>query len=243
MFTSSHGASLATKVAIGGGTLAVFSGLAAGVATATTVVPIITNGDFSANASSYTSFPGYSTGANPSSPTGWIVAGDVTAGVNGPDTTVGTPLAPVSLAGVRDFGFMQDGNGTPYTSMNQTVSTTAGQAYTLTYYASGRAGDAANGATDILEVLLTDTTNSTQITTQTPAITEAAFAPFSLNFTATSTSTNVEFLNNASSAANSPTVDVTNVAMAIAAVPEPATLGLFAIGALGLLLLKRRRAA
>ena len=52
-------------------------------------------------------------------------------------------------------------------------------------------------------------------------------------------SSNVEFLN-ASAAGTSGTVDVANVA---AAVPEPATLGLLALGGLGFLLIGRKRAA
>ncbi len=232
----SHGSSMAAKatiVPVAIGTLAML-GMPAGVASAN----IITNGDFSANAAAYTTSPGYSASPNPAAPTGWTVFGSTFAGVNGTDTGVGAPFAPTSTVGVNDFAFIQEGNDIAYDGVKQTVSTTAGQPYTLTYDASGRAGDVSG--TDVLEVILTDTTNNNQITTQTPAITQAAFNVFTLNFTAPSASTNVEFLNAYPNYNYGSTVDVTNVAMA--AVPEPACLGVLAIGGLGLLLLKRRRA-
>ena len=194
---------------------------------------LILNGDFSANASSYTASPGYSTNPNPSSPADWTVNG-AGSGVNGPDagSAVGTPFAPVSTAVVRDFNFLQGGG--VYSS--QTVTTTASQAYTLAFAAAQRDGN----TSAVLEVILTDATNSQQITTLTPAtITDTGFNNFSLNFTAPSASTTVEFLNN-SPASIDDTVDVSNVSLN--PVPEPATIGLVAIGSLGLLLIGRRRA-
>ena len=222
----SHGCSIAAA-AIAVGTMAMF---AVGNARAN----LILNGNFSVNASSYTSSPGYSSyQSNPTNPTDWTVNG-AGSGVNGPDagSAVGTPFAPVSTAGVRDFNFLQGGG--VYSS--QTVTTTASQAYTLAFAAAQRDGN----TSAVLEVILTDATNSQQITTLTPAtITDTGFNNFSLNFTAPSASTAVEFLNNSPSGDN--TVDVSNVSLN--PVPEPATIGLVAIGSLGLLLIGRRRAA
>ena len=200
---------------------------------------LITNGDFSANAASYTTWPGYSTAGyqtSPYGPTGWTIS-DVHVGVNGPGTGFSAePFAPTSTAGVNDFAFIENQN----VNLSQIVGTTAGQAYTLTYDAAARAGDAAAGLTDVLEVVLTDTTTSTQIIADTPAISEAGFNLFSLDFTAPSASTDVEFVNKTAYVSGiSGTVDVSNVSLV--AVPEPATLGLCAIGGVGLLLIGRKR--
>jgi hypothetical protein len=101
--------------------------------------------------------------------------------------------------------------------------------------------DAAQRDTDtnaVLEVIVTNANNGNPVTILTPVITDTGFTAFSLNFTAPSASTTVEFLNNSPSGDN--TVDVSNVSLN--PVPEPATLGLVALGGMGLLLLKRRKA-
>ena len=197
---------------------------------------MIANGVFSLNAAAYTASPGYSLRGNPGAPSGWTSSGGNT-GVNGPDTGVyGStgyqPFAPKSTAGVSDFSFLQ-GNGA---FISQTAATTASQSYTLAFDAASRAGY----PLAVLEVVLTNGTNGSQITTLTPAITAAGFTPFFLNFTATSGSTGIEFLNNSLPGIDA-TVDVSNVSLT--AVPEPATLGLLAICGSALALVGRRHKA
>ena len=226
-----------------------FSILAVGAAVAGLAISVvgnaqanmINNGDFSGNASSYTTFPGYSIAPDPSAPTDWVVSTPANEGVNGLDTGFyanatngGSPFAPASTTGVNDFAFLQ-GAG----NISQTVATTAGQAYTLTYAGAARAGETA----DVLEMVLTDTTDSTPIVTQLPAISDAAFNVFTLNFTAPSASTNVQFLNEAPATGPNAgeTVDVSNVTMS--AVPEPSTLGLVTLCGLTLLMIGRKRQA
>lgn len=169
------------------GTLAALVG-AAGTAS----VNLVTNGDFTANAAKYQTSPGYSGKANPNSPPGWTLPATATSkfavavGVNGSDTGVGTPFGPTSSAAVKDFAFMQGGAN----FISQRVTTTAGQAYRLTYEAAARAGHPGTAA-----VLLTDTTDGKVFTSQAPAITDTGFRPFSLTFTAPSASTRIEFEN------------------------------------------------
>ncbi len=197
---------------------------------------LILNGKFSANAASYTNFPGYSTSPNPTAPADWSVNGGG-AGVNGPDTgaAVGTPFAPSSTAGVNDFLFMQGGG----IDAEQTVAPTANEAYTLSFAAAQRDGD----TTAVLEVILLNGANGgNSFKTYTPAVVDTGFTNFSLNFTAPSDIVAVEFYNN-SPAGVDDTVDVSNVSLAPTPVPEPATLGLLGIGSMGLLLLKRRNAS
>ena len=209
---------------------------------------LVTNGDFSANASSYGTYPGYSipsqTPANPANPTDWTATNQVD--VNGPDTgfyaTYGSPFAPSSASGVRDFVFLQNASLNAPASIEQTFSTTAGQLYTLSYVAAQRSFN--SNAT--MEALILNAANgSTPITTQTPSINNNSFTSFTLSFTAESSTTAVEFLNTTpitytNGAYSDNTVDVSNVV--VDAVPLPATLGLIGFGslALGLLLLKRR---
>ena len=197
---------------------------------------MITNGVFSANAAAYTTLPGYaSVGGNPTAPTGWVSSGSNT-GVNGSDTgfygSIGVqPFAPTSTAGVSDFAFLQ-GQGA---FISQDVATATGQAYTLAFDGAARSID----PTAVLEVILTDVVSGHQIYTFTPSITNSGFTPFFLNFTATSGSTNIEFLNN--SLPGDFTVDVSNVSLAATSVSEPATLGLFAIGGVALVVAGKRR--
>ncbi len=202
---------------------------------------MILNGDFSANASSYTTFPGYSTSGyqtSPYGPTDWTISG-ITVGVNGPDTgfyaSQGEPFAPSSTTGVRDFAYIQNQNFYIY----QAVATTAGQTYTLNYAGAARAGDAAAGMNDVLDVAIANAYTQAVITSQTPAITDTGFNSFTLNFTATSASTAITFANTTNSS-NGPTVDVSNVSLN--PVPEPATLGLVTLGGMALLLIGRKRA-
>lgn len=236
MFRKSHFTVLAAGAAVAGLSLMSVGPVSANM---------ITNGDFSANAAAFTAKPGYvSTNGNPTI-TGWTATqataylnnpGVYSSGINGVDTgfygsSSYAPFAPTSMAGVNDFAFMQNGGSSVY----QAATTTVGQAYTLTYDGAARAGE----TSDVLEVVLTDTTGSTQIATQLPAITDANFSQFTLNFTATSSSTEVQFLNDGPSS-SSGAVDVSNVVMS--AVPEPAALVLMGVGVLGLMTLKRRPA-
>ncbi len=210
----------------------------------TATTSMIANGAFSANAAAYTQSPGYSSNngllgsGNPAAPTNWITSGGGATGINGPDTgfygdSGYAPFAPKSTAGVSDFSFLQ-GKGA---FVAQTAATTAGQSYTLAFDAAQRSGN----LTAKLEVILTNATNGSQIITLTPTITNTGFTPFFVNFTAVSGSTEIEFLNN-SPAGIDDTVDVSNVSLlALTAVPESATLGLFALGSMAVVLIGRTR--
>ncbi len=203
----------------------------------TTGTSMITNGVFAANAGDYTISPGYSSkGGNPAVPTGWNTSGGNT-GVNGPDTGFyGSggyqPFAPKSTAGVTDFSFLQSKGA----FITQTAATAPGQTYTLTFDAAQRSGD----TTAVLEVILTNASNGSQISTFMPTITDTGFTPFFLNFTTTAGSTNIEFLNN-SPAGIDDTVDVSNVSLEATAVPEPATLSIFVFSSIALMLIIGRQ--
>ena len=219
--------------------------LTAGTASAN----LVTNGDFSANAGSYGTNPGYSAGftaANPAAPTGWSITLNYPIGINGPDTgfyaSNGSPFAPGNVSGVRDFAFLQDatgGNGTVYTNsaIFQAISTISGQMYTLSYVAAQRL----TNSSATMETLVIDAISNTLIASQAPLISTSSFTANSLTFTATSTFTEISFENTTSgTGVNDNTVDVSNVV--VNAVPLPTSLGLLGLGAvgLGMVLLKRR---
>lgn len=72
-----------------------------------TAANIIVNGDFSSNASSFISFPGYrGSGSNPQI-ANWsftaISGGN--AGINGPSTGVGEPFAPSTTVDISNFDY------------------------------------------------------------------------------------------------------------------------------------------
>ncbi len=110
---------------------------------------LITNGDFSANASGYTTFPGYDSGSNPAGPTGWTLTTTTGQfGVNGVGTVTtvffnNAPAPFVSTSGrtVSDFLFAQGAGGVA----SQSVVTTSGHIYGVTFDAAprndGEAGD------------------------------------------------------------------------------------------------------
>ena len=171
---------------------------------------LITNWDFSANASKYTTYPGYdSTSPNPSNPKGWLVAGagvNGHSGVNGPDTGFsGEPFAPASTTGVADFAFLQH----PGEFISQGVATAKGHAYTLAFDGAARNGN----SSAVLEVIVTDDVSGKQIYKFTPSLTTSKFKAFTLNFTATSGLTNIKFLNNSKPGVGS-TADVSDVSLA-----------------------------
>lgn len=203
-------------------------------AVSTTYTSLINNGAFSTNAGAYITSPGYSAaGGNPATPTGWTSSGN--SGVNGSDTGFfgsngNQAFAPKSTAGVSDFCFLQHSGA----FISQITATQAGQMYTLAYDAATRSGN----ASAVLEVILTNTITGSKIISFTPTITDTAFTPFFLNFTATSGSTNIEFLNN--SLPGDLTVDVSNVSLAANSVPTPASLEILALGAMALLLIGRK---
>lgn len=191
---------------------------------------LIINGDFSTNSVRYTRWPGYSVNPNPEAPTGWMNDDNSHAGVNGADTTVGSPFAPASLAGVRDFAFLQSAG----TTISQTVATTAGKTYTLTYAAAGRGSDV-EANHDRLQVSITNAQTGKPIIAVVPAITRAEFKAFIIKFTAVSTSTMVKFRNaSPATAVAGGTVDISDVILAATPAEKRATAEAFEYSPVGL---------
>jgi len=195
---------------------------------------IIQNGNFSANASSFTSSNGdFGGGSNPSTATGWT---DVSGGgIEGTDTPF-TFLGPTP-ATTGDFVYFF-GPG----SISQTITLAPNTVYNLDFSVAGRDGDGGSGLLNEVAVSTSQGGGSTFFDdTEVPSTT--AFTPYSYTFTTPS------FLSGSGDATitllnDSPggkTVDFTDVS--IAAAPEPSTYALLGVGALVMMVAYRRRTA
>jgi hypothetical protein len=217
----------------------------------------ILNGDFSANASGYTNFPGYDGSGNPSAPTGWSASGAATAGVNGPDTGVGEVFTTGSFAintggTVRDYAFFQEINeAVPF--LTQTFSVVAGQSYNINYDAAARGGANDSG----FNAVISDNIGGNILFSQQSDLSQGEFfanASPGVGFTETVGGVNTFTADQTGLVTLSfnpidPTVTDTNftalltnvsvVADTVAAAPEPSTYAMMFAG-LGVLALVRR---
>ncbi len=197
---------------------------------------IIVNGDFSANASSYVVYPGNDSKksstavTNPASPTGW--AGSTNDGVQGTDVgfTPKTSFSPTSVNGVTDYAFIHFAS-----TLSQSFTVTPGATYTVSFEAASQSGQTPPTLT---AYVLDGTTSKTNpLASNSPTLSSASFNPVSFNFTAGTASTDTLLFETST---NNNAADITDVS--IAPVPEPAAMGLFGVGALGLLLARRQKA-
>jgi hypothetical protein len=223
---------------------------------------LILNGDFSANASSFTTDNGYdntgqSGNTNPLNPTDWTQILPGGPGVNGTDTKLNTfgPANPTELDGVKggivDYAFLQNFGG-----FEQTFSVTAGTTYKITYDAAARNQSTSIGTSKVPAGIVATVIdpNSTIIYQQTSNLTSGSqfYSNDNAggNYFTTGTGNGLDFTALTSGVATlnfkdygtstDHTADFTNVV--IAATPEPAALGLLGVGAVGLLLVRRRKA-
>lgn len=107
---------------------------------------LIANGNFAANASSFTVWPGYLGGANPSSITGWTdIFGSGGMGINGGGTGVGDPFSPGNPGGGVAYAFIQGGSPSGGHVLGQYLTGLAPDTtYTLTYSVGGRTANTAS---------------------------------------------------------------------------------------------------
>ena len=204
---------------------------------------LITNGDFSANASSFTGWPGYASWtsifdgqANPAI-SGWSTNGSFGMGLNGilTSSTFGTPGPIVAFgpsaqvaAPDRNWAFIQGAGG----AILQVVNVTPGIEYTVSFEAAGRAGDSAQGSAyaydgNLVSLLPGGKFNQTY--------SDVNFVPDSYTFTPTLSTATIVFQN----AGGGDAVNFSNVS--VVPVPEPSTLAGLAIGVVALGLASRRK--
>ena len=161
---------------------------------------LVTNGDFSANAASFVSFPGYFGGDNPSGATGWAVGGG--GGINGtlaPGS--GSPFAPAT--NVPSFLFLQGD-----VAASQAISTVGGTDYLFSFDAAARNGNVA-GVSVFADNTQAASLNLDGTGTNYGWLPTNAFQRYAFGFTATGAQT-IQFN---SSGTGDHTTDITNVSV------------------------------
>ena len=231
-------------------TAAMASMLGVSPASATnTVTNLVANGNFIDNAGAFGAFPGYVGGSNPASITDWtsIIGNAPTTDNTGINLDGGAPFSPDTFV----FAFMQ-GSGSGLSQ--QIGGLTVGQAYTVSYLAASRDNGQLTVAQNAAQALTASVTNGSQVdgslmstgsnTAPGTVMVPNFFETQLFGFTASASTETLTFTNSSSSTYDT-TVDVSGVVIdpMSTAVPEPASLAILGISAVGLLLFKRRKTA
>ena len=160
---------------------------------------LVTNGDFSANAASFTGIPGYVGGSNPANPTGWTTTGQV--GVNGSSAPYSV-FAPAT--NVPTFLYIQGDSATA----SQALATTNGGNYLFSFDAA-----AGNGNTSGVNVFANDTQPASLVLNgfggNNGWLSSTNFQRYAFGFTATGAQT-IQF---SGSGIGDHTTDITNVSV------------------------------
>jgi hypothetical protein len=199
---------------------------------------LLVNGSFETPPVPVGAFTNFNTGST--AITGWTVVGPQVSIVSGKFTQGGFRFPAQN--GAQWLDLTGDGTNTVQ-GVSQNVATKVGGAYLLTYFV-GNVSGGIFGKTSTVEVLV----NGKPVATSTNSEpgTTLRWERFSKSFTATSSSTSIEFLNKDPSNDNSNGLD--NVilapkpaAAAPAVAPEPATLPLFAAALIALAAARLRK--
>ena len=190
---------------------------------------LVTNGSFETPTVPAGSFTNFNTGSTLI--TGWTVVGPQVSVVSGTFTQLGFNFPAGN--GSQWLDLTGDGSNNDTEGVQQTIATTSGTTYDLSFLVGNVVGSPF-GTSSTVDVLVNGT--PFQTATNSGGGTTLTWAPFSKTFTATSSSTVLEFLNGDPAGDNSNGLDSVSV-VPVAAVPEvsPAPvlagclIGLFAV--------------
>jgi hypothetical protein len=162
----------------------------------------------------------------------------VSGGTNEIRLANGNITGVVADSGVQFMTF-NGSDKTPGGSLSQNFTTTPGQPYTVGF-SIGRLGPGAGSISIRGDVFNDPSGSNTQIATLTGAgaTSGGTYLPYTFNFTATGTLTQLRFTD---TSAATTSVDVVLDTVSVTAAPEPGTLALLAIGGTGLVSRLRRR--
>lgn len=109
---------------------------------------LLVNGDFTANASLFTGYPGYADQpGNPLEIAGWVNIFDGNRGVNGPLTGVGDPFGPTNPGGLT-YAFMEGGSSLPHVLV-QFIPLANNTTYSLNFDVAGSTGYTNNPGSNV----------------------------------------------------------------------------------------------
>ena len=199
---------------------------------------VVLNSDFSANAASFTVFPGYlGGGSNPSTIPNWTFnSGEAgNGGINGTLPGLSNPFGPADKSAASTWGFLQiTGN-----SFTQTLTLAASTTYDLSFLAANRSSN----ANALGRVLLADDSTTYFDSTVTNWGTSQFQAVTDQFSTGASFDGNVVLTLSNNSPAGDNTVNYSNLVIDAVAqpnpIPEPSSAAVLCLG--GIVLLLRRR--
>lgn len=206
-------------------------GFAAVLITSANANNLITNGSFENGSYSFNGGGGESLGVGSTVMTGWtVVTAELAAIENGDAYGMVAQDGNISL----DLTGYHDSS--PYGGVEQTISTVAGQTYTLQFYIGAQNNSGSYAAPVSINASINGGTATTFYNNSTGSGQQWVLA--SQSFVATGTSTTIDLIGNSSAGGQYIGLDNVSVTQSV---PEPNSIAALGCGLLGLIGLKKRK--